>query len=170
MVFQPIHPFSSLTQVVEETLSDLEYLAIKEFDGKLIKSLSSEFTGNATQITITPASSKTFYHLRSKLYPVIDVIALPGGGVGNSVINRRADVELINDGIVIDVLTLQMQARQADADMGSSSVTSQLETNILDSLAGNGVKTMTLVSTNNSGTFRVSMIGILEDPGTSPKA
>ena len=48
-------------------MSDYEFLAIKEFDGKLIHLVSSEFTGNAAQISYTVPSGKTFYHLKSKL-------------------------------------------------------------------------------------------------------
>ncbi len=55
-------------------LGDLEFLRDLELSGDLVHLLSSEFTANADQITFTPASGKTFFHIRSKLYPVVDTV------------------------------------------------------------------------------------------------
>lgn len=152
---------------MKKRLSDLEYLAIKEFDGKLSKTLSAEFTTNAIQITITPATGKTFYHLRSRLYPVVNVAI---GTAGDNTANRRADVELKNETAVIDVLTIDVETVSSLSSGISAMGISQQETNIVDSLAGDGIKTMTLTSTNISGTYRVSLIGVTEDNAVSPKA
>ena len=164
-----MHPWVFYFRSGKKRVSESEYLAKKEFDGKLSKSLSAEFSGNAAQITITPASGKTFYHARSKLYPVVNTISLPAVSGGTNVVNRRADVELTNDSTVIDVLTYDFEGWQFGAVIAASSgPASQQETNIMDSLDGDGAKTMTLTSTNTSGTYRVSMIGFTEDTGDDP--
>lgn len=160
-------------------VGDLEFLAVKEFDGKLIHTVSSEFTGNADQITYTPASGKTFYVLRCKLYPVTNTIATtaPTTSTGDTTTNRRCDVEITLDGTVIDVLTHDMESingvwtgsgstRNAE---GSAGQAGQYESNIVESMDGDAVKAVKLTSTNTSGTYRVSLLGLLEDTGTSPK-
>jgi len=166
MVFPPIHWFQGIEGAVR-ILSDLEYLAIKEFDGKLTGSLSSEFTTNATQITVTPATGKTFYHLRSRLYPVLNTAVAT---TDDADATARADVELKNESTVIDVLTFEAKSQSSLSSGSGANSTLQPETNIIDSLAGDGAKTMTLVSTNNTGTFRVSLIGVTENDADSPKA
>ena len=90
---------------VGDDVGDLEFLSNLEIAGHLIKELSAEFTNNAAKITVTPASGKTFFHVRSKLYPVVDTIKT-GIAANNTVVtsNRRADVEITNESAVVDRL------------------------------------------------------------------
>ena len=158
-------------------MSDYEFLAIKEFDGKLIHLVSSEFTGNAAQISYTVPSGKTFYHLKSKLYPVVDTVKNGKGAVNTVTLsNRRVDLEIqIQSDAAKDVLTHDMESAQGSASVtnvaqgqGNAAVTGQYESNIVESFDGDGSKVFTLTSTNTSGTYRVSMIGIIETTGDSP--
>ena len=71
--------------------NDVEFRARKEKQGNLVSMISNEFTGNGDQITITPATGKTFYLIGIKLYPVTDVTVV---GSDNS---RKTDVELTYD-------------------------------------------------------------------------
>lgn len=156
-------------------LSESEFLTIKQFDGKLIKEISAEFTGNGVQITRTPASGKTFYFLKARLYPVVNSIVT--GSAGNTPVtsNRRADVEIKLDGTVIDVLTHDMETTFGSAESaaaraeGNAGQAGQYESLIVDSMDGNAIKKIELTSTNVVGTYRVSLIGIEENTGTSPQ-
>jgi len=158
-----------LFQVGVEDVGDIIDLAKLEFNSKLIDMLSSEFTGNADQITYVPASGKTFYHIKSKLYPVNNTIVL---STTASVVNRRADVEITFDGTIKDVLTYDWESQSAtvsDPGVGGGNA-GQFESNTSESLEGDAIKAIKLTSTNNSGTFRVHMKGFIEDTGTEPSA
>lgn len=148
---------------LEADLGDLEFLRDKELAGDLIHLLSGEFTTNADQITFTPASGKTFFHIKSKLYPVVNAISIPAGAPSDTTVNRRADVELTFDAVLKDVLTYDFESRQiTDTGLGTGQ-TGQFKTNIFESMVGNGIKIIKLTSTNNSGTYRVSMLGWIQD-------
>ena len=162
-------------QVIQE-MGDKEYLSKKQFDGKLFKEISAEFSGNAVQISHIVPSGKTFYLVSAKLYPVVDTIKT-GIAPNNTVVtsNRRADVELEFDGTLIDVLTHDMESTQGSASVtnvaqgqGNASSIGQYDTNIIDSFDGDGIKVVELTSTNTSGTYRVSLMGFEEDTGTDP--
>jgi len=161
--------FVSFGEIID--MGDLEFLSNLEITGDLIKELSVEFTNNATQITVTPASGKTFFHVRSKLYPVVDTIKT-GIAANNTVVtsNRRADVEITNESTVVDILTHDMESTQGSGSVtnvpqgqGNAAATGQYTTNIMDSLIGDGIKTFTAVSTNTSGTYRVSIFGWIQN-------
>lgn len=146
--------------------TEVEFLAKKEREGNLVWSISSEFTGDADQITITPASGKTFYLLGIKLYPVVNTI-ITGGNSAVTTENRRVDVELTFDGTIKDVLTHDQETSYGSSAgttaAGNSGQAGQfigLAKGI--SMAGNGVKTVKLTSTNTSGTYRVSILGYYE--------
>jgi len=162
-----VFPFITFTGIKggRTRLSDFEFLSIKEYGGKLIHELSAEFSTSADQVTYTVPSGKTFYHLKSKLYPVSGVI---GGGTSST---KEVDVELTFDGTVKDVLTFYSKNHQQSGGTGGGSAASaiQSETNIVESMAGDGVKQIKLTSTNTTGNYRVSLMGIIETTGTSPK-
>ncbi|MCH9657226.1 hypothetical protein K0U27_00790 [archaeon] len=153
-----------------DDMGDIMDLMRLEFQSKLIEILSSEFTGNADQISYVPASGKTFYHIKSHLYPVADTIDANNIGSGTS--NRRADIEMSNDSAVIDVLTHDMESWAGHAGGssggGAGASAGKYESNTSDSLAGDGVKAFKLTSTNNSGTYRVHMKGAIFDTGAEP--
>ena len=156
----------------EIELGDLQFLGQLEFNGELVDEISSEFTADAEQINFIPANGKTFYHVRSRLYPIVDTIKT-GVAAANSVVlsNRRADVELEFDGILKDVLTHDFRAFLGDTGgngPGAAANTGQYETNNHESMDGNGSLAVTLTSTNTSGTYRVQMEGYIKDTGTSP--
>lgn len=147
---------------------DFAFLREKELAGDLIHLISSEFTGDADQITFIPASGKTFFHLKSKLYPVVNSIKT--GASGSFVTeSRRADVELTFDAVIKDVLTHDMQtthgtnASGATGSEGNAGQAGQYETNIFESMVGDGVKAIKLTSTSNVGTYRVSLLGWTEN-------
>lgn len=159
-----VGPWIHFLEVLGIDLGDLEFQRDLELAGDLIHLLSSEFSGNADQITFVPANGDTFFHIMSKLYPVTDTIITGAASNGAQTANRRADVELTFDSVLKDVLTHDMEttfgvdAASAEAS-GNASQTGQYETNIIESMVGDGIKSIKLTSTNNSGTFRVSMRG-----------
>ena len=150
------------------TSSEVEFLAKKERDGNLVWSISSEFAGDADQITITPVTGKTFYLVQAKLYPVTDSIITGAANTTTTTTNRRVDVELTFDGTVKDVLTHDMETTYGSNiagthAQGNAAVTGQYGTLAKGiSMVGNGVKTVKLTSTNTSGTYRVSVLGYYE--------
>jgi|21_taG_2_1085346.scaffolds.fasta_scaffold02800_2 hypothetical protein len=139
--------------------NDTEFLARKQKQGNLVSEISSEFTGNADQITITPSSGKTFYLIGIKLYPVTDVLTTSNG-------TRRTDVELTYDGTVKDVLTfssMSVYTYTYRSGAGNSQNAGQLTGNTRGiSMEGNGSKQIKLTSTNTTGTYRVSIMGYYE--------
>lgn len=143
-------------------LSDIEFIRQKQIEGNLIKLVSTEFSGNADQISYVPASGKTFYFLKAKLYPVNDTTApqlTSGAGL-----SRRADVEITNDGTVIDVLTWDYQSYMVSTDDSAPTFgVGQFDSNVFDSLIGNASKAFKLTSTNTSGTYRVTLLGWIEN-------
>lgn len=149
-------------------VGDLEFLRDLELSGDLIHLLSSEFTGNADQITYVPANGQTFFHISSKLYPVVDtVVTGSNNGAAPVTLNRRADVELTFDSVLKDVLTYDFEQIYGSNITGDHPTTAmgsagQLETNIFESMVGNGIKAIKLTSTNNSGTYRVSLLGWIQ--------
>jgi len=155
--------FGGQTLTIQSEGGDLSFLRDKEKAGDLVKILSPEFSTNADQVTFIPPNGKTFFFSRARLYPVVDTITLIQGSLGNTQLTRRADIEITNNGTIVDVLTHDHHSRQADADMSSGTKAGQYESNIFDSLVGDGIKEFKLVSTNTSGTFRVSLFGWLED-------
>lgn len=172
----------SIANIIERILAvvgdmgDKEYLSKKQFDGKLFKEISTEFSGNAVQISHIIPVGKTFYLVGAKLYPVVDTIKT-GIAPSNTVVlsNRRADVELSFDGVLVDVLTHDMESTQGSGSVtnvpqgqGNAGQAGQYDTNIIDSFDGDGIKVVELTSTNTSGTYRVSLMGFEEDTGTDP--
>ena len=153
------------------TDSEIEFLAKKEREGNLISEISAEFTGDADQITVTPASGKTFYLIGAKLYPVVDTV-VGGAGTGGSttLYNRRVDVELTFDGTVKDILTHDFETRAGSSSsfatfaQGQGGTTGQYQTLAKGiSMSGDGAKAIKLTSTNTSGTYRVAILGYYED-------
>jgi len=152
--------FGGQTVTFQTEGGDLSFLRDRERAGDLVKILSPEFSADADQVTFVPPNGKTFFFSRSRLYPVTNVAI--GNVNTNTLQTRQTDVEITNDGTVIDVLTYNENARVAvNTSMGQ--LTGQFESNIFDSLIGDGIKEFKLVSTNTSGTYRVSLFGWLED-------
>lgn len=154
-------------------MSDIQFRGQLEFNGELIELLSSEFSANADQITFVPANNKTFYHIKSKLYPVTNTIITGAGNNGTTTANRRADIELIFDTVLKDVLTHDMETTFGQdlankVAMGNAGQAGQYETNNHESMDGDAIKSIVLTSTNTSGTYRVQMEGYIKDTGTSP--
>ncbi len=148
-------------------LGDLEFQRDLELAGDLVHLLSSEFTGNADQITFVPANGDTFFHIMSKLYPVTNSIAMATANNSVTTTNRRADVELTFDSSLKDVLTHDFESVNGTvpnsgtvrSGAGSAGKAGQYETNIIESMVGDGIKSIKLTSTNNVGTYRVSLRG-----------
>ena len=144
------------------TSSEVEFLAKKERDSNLVWSISSEFTGDADQITITPASGKTFYLVGIKLYPVTNVAI--GNITNNTESSRRTDIELTFNGTIKDVVTYNENANVSNlGGQSMGQLTGQLTGMAKGiSMSGDGIKTVKLTSTNTSGTYRVSVLGYYE--------
>ncbi len=144
-------------------LNDAEFLRSKEKSGNLIKLLSPVFSTNADQITYTPASGKTFFHIKSKLYPLASITAPAAPGTAT----RRTDIAIMNDITQIDALSHYNLSWSGFAGGssggGMGTVAHQYESNIFDSLIGDGIKSFKLTSAATSGSYRVSMLGWIED-------
>ena len=154
---------SFIPGVAVDVVGDLEFQRDLELSGDLIHLLSSEFTGNADQITFVVPNGETFFHIRSKLYPVTNTVASIVVASAITTTNRRADVELTFDSILKDVLTHDFEsvngAGGSTTAAGSAAVTGQYKAEMVESLVGDGIKSVKLTSTNNSGTYRVSLYG-----------
>ena len=156
-----------------EDMSDIQFLGQLEFNGELVDLISVEFTADADQISFVPAMGKTFYHVKSKLYPVVNSI-ITGASTAPQTQNRRADVELKFDNVLKDVLTHDMETTHGSniglstAAEGNAGQAGQYETNNHESMDGDGMKAILLTSTSTSGTYRVQLEGYTKDTGTSP--
>lgn len=168
--------FQNWLTIIQERgkLSDWEFASIKQFQGKLVKEISAEFTGDAVQLSHVVTAGKTFYLLRARLYPVIG--AASGSSTNVSSTLKRTDVEIQFDGgAIVDVLVWQALATHGTTQTaavpegsGNANGAGQFENNIIDSFDGDGIKALTFTSTNTTGTYRVSLLGFEEDTGTNP--
>jgi len=148
---------------INQRLSDLEFIRQKELNGDLIKLISAPFATNADQIVYTPATGKTFFHFESKLYPLSSLTqpASPGAA------SRSVTVEITNNASVVDVLShynisyTGFAGGSSGGGMGTNVGT--YKGNILDTLVGDAVKSYKLTSSGISGTYRVSLLGWIED-------
>lgn len=152
-----------------ESITDLQFLRNLEKSGNLISIISAEFSGDGDQITYVPANGKTFFLISAKLYPVVDSI-ITGGQTAINTRNRRADVELTYNSVVKDVLTHDMETTYgsntslSDFSQGNAGQAGQYVTTAKGiSLVGDGAKAVKLTSTNTSGTYRVALLGWIED-------
>jgi len=59
-------------------LSDIEYLSIKEFDGKLVKNMGAQRTTAGTLATLTASSGKDMYLARASVALHYDGTGTPG--------------------------------------------------------------------------------------------
>ena len=147
----------------QERLNDIEFLRQKELDGDLIKIISSTFATNDDQITYTPANGKTFFHFESRLYPLSSLTqpASPGAAT------RSVTAEITNDATLVDVLShynisyTGFAGGSSGGGMGTSVGT--YKSNVMDTLVGNGSKSYKITSSGINGTYRVSMLGWIED-------
>lgn len=144
--------------------SDWEYLRKKELAGEIISLISSDFNGNADQITYTVPSGKRFFFMKAKLYPVVDTVHGETTVIG-ATSNRRAFVSITFDGVVKDILTHDEESRTTYGSYSpglTTANTGQYESNFFGSILGDGIKQVKLTSTNTSGTYRVSLLGWIE--------
>lgn len=153
------------------TDTEVEFLAKKEADGDLVSEISAEFTGDADQITVTPASGKDFVLVEARLIPVVDTIHMNSSSNNVATTNRRCDVELTFDSTVKDILTHDHESRNgyvpgsgtAHMAAGSAGVVGNYSTLMKGiRMTGDGAKTVKLTSTNTSGTYRVALLGYYE--------
>ncbi len=94
MVFPPVHPFSGLEGVVKKKLSDIEFLAKKEFDGKLVTNTDEQADGGTgNTATLTASSGKDLYLAKAKVSVRVDAFTGLIQGeitlVANSVVKDR---------------------------------------------------------------------------------
>jgi len=89
-------------------LSDIEFLSIKEFDGKLKKNEGS-LTGTGTLATLTASSGKDLYIARAK------VIYRPLVGIAGT---ENAKIELQLNGVVIETAIFNSQSATTGNGMG----------------------------------------------------
>lgn len=62
-----MHPWLVTLWKSGRRLSDIEYLSIKEFDGKLVKNMGAKLTAVGTLATLTASSGKDMYLARAKI-------------------------------------------------------------------------------------------------------
>jgi len=164
---QAITIVSVVSVVKGRKLADVEFLAIKEFDGKLFTETSSEFTTIGTKITRIVPNLKTFFLHKSKL-----IIAGGGDQAYTGEIIIKCQVKF--DGVIIDNFSFggfQEQVGGEGTGWGMSGV--MPETTVMGkSMVGDGIKTVTIevveiTGVNVSGFLTLS--GWEEDTGTSPQ-
>jgi len=86
MVFPPTHWFQGLKG--RRRLSDIEFLAKKDFDGKLVKNMGEQRTTIGTLATLTASSGKDLYVARA--------------GVSVSFASGTIEVELRINGVAVE--------------------------------------------------------------------
>ncbi len=165
-----MHPWVFYFRSGKKRLSDIEFLAINEFDNKLIHDLSAEFTTTGVKFTRTPASGKTFYLAKAKLI-LKDGVTLRTS-LGSNHVQCRAEIKY--NGTVIDTIMFDSQASLIAGGRDQETTTlggdHQAVTNAIGkSMDGNAIKLVEInVAAIAGGTFRVLMMGWEEDTGTSP--
>jgi len=151
----------------ESDMGDIEYLSIKEFDGKLQSDLSTEFTATTTDvIDFTVPASKTYYIAEFRLIPITGLIPT---SVNQGTVLRQCIAELFFDSTVKDVATyyaLRNEAASGSLVGGSGQISTPFGITKGQSAAAGTVISVDV--RNVSGTFRVSLIGFEEDADVSP--
>jgi len=148
-------------------LSDLMFLAVKEFGNKLKTSTSSEFTTTGVKLTVTPATGKTYYLHKAK-------VVLAGGGASTYTGEITIQCVVKMDGVVIDNFAvmgfMEEGAGEGPGWMGSGIMP---ETTVMGkSLDGNASKTVVvevLVITGDNVSGFVTLSGWEEATGATPR-
>ncbi len=148
------------------TLSDIMFLAKKEFDNKLFTETSSEFTTTGVKITRTPASGKTYYLAKAK-------VVLVGGGDTTYSGEILVHCQVKFDGTVIDNFSIAGFMEEGAGEgpgWGMSGV--MPETTVIgksfDGDAAKKVEVECIAITGTNVSAHVTLVGWEENTGTSP--
>ena len=153
-------------------MSDILFLAKKEFDGKLVHEISSQFTATGVKITRTITNGKTFYLAKCVLIPDTDTVNdIVMGQTAN--INRNCFVDIKYDGTVIDQLMYNFESDSiAVSDPGAAAdhIEKLNATATGKSLVGDGVKKVEVEVSATDGTagYVVELLGWEENTGDDP--
>ena len=158
-------------------LSDTEFMAIKAFDGKVV-TVTGTINAVTNTIEYVPASGKTFYFHEATIVMVTNPSATStAGGVGTastSIDQIVADLKI--DSTVYDTAKIGMATSANSSQAGNSGSGSGFG---LDgkckfnckglTLVGNSAKKIEIENVLDSGSARATLIGWIEDTGTSPQ-
>jgi len=153
------------------TLSDIEFLSIKEFDGKLFHEISPSFTTTGVKITRAIPNGKTFYLAKSTL--ISDVLGNIALNITSTTVQRRyCFIDIKFDGVVVDQLYYNFASQGVVASDPGGMAQSDHKFNssvIGKSFVGNGIKVLEVEVISVLGTYVCGLEGFEEDTGTSPK-
>jgi len=153
---------------IVEKLSDIEFMAIKKFDGKYFREISTEFNTTGVKISHVVPDGKTFYLAKAVLYPKDG--GQVQGGLGTTVIDCKCEIKY--DGTTIDVMNFDSTATSVSglAPSANSTGYDTRATAIGESQDGTVAgETVEINITAVTGNFRVLLLGWEEDTGTSPR-
>jgi len=148
-------------------VGDLEFLSVKEKEGKLKTATSIEFTTTGVKITVTPANLKTFYLHKAK-------VVLAGGGSSTFTGEIAIQCQVKFDGVIIDNFAVQGFMEEGAGEgpgwMGSGIMP---ETTVMGkSMDGNGTKKVeveVIVITGDNVSGFVTLSGYEETTGDDPR-
>jgi len=106
-----VFPWISFLQERKKRLSDIEYLAIKEFGGKLVKN-EGFLSATGTLATLTAASGKDMYIARAKVVFYKNT--------AGSTVSIADKVELQINGTAVETATFSHESEDVTPDHGVS--------------------------------------------------
>jgi hypothetical protein len=149
-------------------VSDIEFLAIKEFEGKLVNlNSTSNETTTGVKLTRTPASGKTFY----LAYVQVTPIANPQSGTST---DFECVVAIKFNGTIVDTISYTASFEIAAGEGPGYGVSgASLKSNQVGiSMDGDAIKKVEVEITTLQGTgleCRLSLLGWEENTADSPQ-
>lgn len=154
-----MHPWITFLKERRKRLSDVEFMSIKQFEGKILKGEGS-LGATGTLTSVTPASGKTFYLAEAKAE--FDSVTI-------ATATQRARVELQNNAIIVDELYSSVRVSGSNFGAGTPNQSKSIIKG--DSLVGDGIKVYRLqvVVFTNYALVHGTIIGYIENDADDPR-
>ena len=140
-----------------EKLSDLEFLAVKAYEGKIVRTTAT-LTSSSTTMTYTVPNGKTAYVMRASATPF----------TAGSASTRMTRTSLVIDGTTLGYVWGGLTVSSIN---NRNVPTHELGDTRFDTegakLEGDGTKTIQMIASGNNS-VHATLIVLLEDTGTSP--
>ena len=141
-------------------MSDIEFMSIKQFQGKILKADGSVATA-AEIASIVPATGKTFYIAGAS-------VAFDDTSITSA--NSAARVALRNDTVTLEVKIFEGKIVSSGSGIGGRAYVTEVFALKGDSLIGNGAKKYSLnVEAVTNCTSYGMLYGFIEDDAIDPR-
>ncbi len=148
-------------------VSDIEFMSIKQFLGKILKNHSNRTTTGVIT-SVTPATGKTFYLAKASSFAYSNPAGVNANqGDGDSVVQVRNDTN-VNDVLGSGAIEVHASGVNQTGTGGISKTESSVGG---DSLVGNGIKTydLNLAVIGSDTTVYSTIFGYIENDADDPR-